>query len=93
MKKKTNEYKIENMQRYKNTKIKNYEKKHRKGKTLIPRICKCISGKACGATMTTTAMSCVTPRFKTQIVHIFKGHQFHPTTNSVFQSSACMSSY
>ena len=52
--------------------------------TLIPRVCKCISGKACGARMTTTPMSCVTPRFKTQIVHIFKGHQFHPTTNSVF---------
>ena len=72
----------------KNTKIKDYEeeknKKHRKGKTLIPRVCKCISGKACGATMTTTTMRRAIPRFKTQIVHIFKGHRFHPTTNSVF---------
>ena len=85
---KTKEYKIENMQRYKNTKNKGLWKKETKNtgraKPSFPEFANAFQEKLAVQQWQQQQWGMWSPRFKTQSVHIFKGHQFHPTTNSVF---------
>ena len=83
---KTKEYKIENMQRYKNTKNKWLWKYNTTGraKPSFPEFANAFQEKLAVQQWQQQQWGLWSPRFKTQIVHILKGHQFHPTTKSVF---------